>query len=77
MVNTLVFGQIAMLVTSIQIKHVMYQEKVDSANFLMKNIELSQADTDEISEYFKKTQSNKNKQEEFDVFLEAICPSLK
>jgi hypothetical protein len=55
----------------------MYQEKVDSANFMMRNLGLSNEDTDEISEYFKKTQSNKNKQEEYDVFLEAICPSLK
>ena len=43
----------------------------------MENIWLESQHQDQIREYFLKTEQQKNIQEEFDIFLDMISPSLK
>lgn len=43
----------------------------------MLNINLGSDTSDSIRKYLRKTQDSKDRQEEFDMFLEMISPSLK
>ena len=43
----------------------------------MNSIQLVREQQEQIVEYFKMTESLKVMQEEFDVFLDIICPSLQ
>ena len=40
-------------------------------------IELPNSQQIQIREYFIKTMALKEKQEEYDIFLDSVCPSLK
>ena len=51
--------------------------KFDSLNGVMKDIDLSNEHQNQIREYFLKTINLKEKQEEYDAFLDSVCPSLK
>lgn len=47
------------------------------ANTAMKNIFIPPDLQDDVREYLQKTQQTRDNQEEFDLFLELIAPSLK
>lgn len=76
-VNSNLFGEMAVLIATISKKKTLQQHKVDISNTVMNSICLSNENQDLIREYLNKTQYNKDKQEEFDQFLEQISPSLK
>lgn len=43
----------------------------------MQSIDLNNEEQNQIREYFLKTITLKEKQEEYDLFLDSVCPSLK
>ena len=47
------------------------------ANSVMMNIEMVDDEQEEIRDFFNKTQMMKDKQEQFDAFLDQLSPSLK
>lgn len=54
-----------------------YQESLDYANTIMKNIQLDEPTQIEVREFFQKTISTRQKQEEYNTFLKMIAPSYK
>ena len=67
----------AVLVAEINMRPTIAQFKLDAANKVMMNIGLTNEGQREVKEYFQMTQNLKDHQDEFDVFLSSICPSLK
>jgi len=74
--NALIFGDIAFLISSLNKKDNQFQEKLDSGNAVMDQINLKEKDQDRIREFFLQTQTTREKQEEFSQFMETIPPSL-
>ena len=77
LLNANIFGEMAVLITALEQKTKNYQEKLDLANTAMKNIFIPPDLQDDVREYLQKTQQTRDNQEEFDLFLELIAPSLK
>ena len=55
LLNALIFGDVATLIAVISKKESAYQEKLDQANTVMKNIELDDQTAEEVREFFQKT----------------------
>ena len=75
--NSKILGDLAMLVEQLIQSKSIRQEKFDSLNGVMQDIDLNNEEQDQIREYFLKTITLKEKQEEYDIFLDLVCPSLK
>ena len=75
--NSKILGDLAMLVEQLIQSKSIRQEKFDSLNGVMQDIDLNNEEQDQIREYFLKTITLKEKQEEYDIFLDSVCPSLK
>jgi hypothetical protein len=57
LINANLFGEMAFLATVISKKSTVYQGKVDTANTAMKNIKLDSKASEDVRDYFLKTQS--------------------
>ena len=55
LLNALIFGDVATLIAVISKKESAFQEKLDQANTVMKNINLDDQTADEVREFFQKT----------------------
>ena len=53
------------------------QHKIDSANDVIENMKMDYENASSIRIYFLKTQNMRDKQDEFDTFLDLIAPSYK
>mmetsp|Transcript_36982 Transcript_36982/g.35697 ORF Transcript_36982/g.35697 Transcript_36982/m.35697 type:complete len:132 (-) Transcript_36982:1846-2241(-) len=76
-VNANLFGEMSFLATVIQKKQTDFQNKVDTANTAMKNIDLDSKVQGDVRDYFIFTQSTLDQQQDLNRFLELISPSLK
>ena len=80
MITAVMFGQMAVLMSNLNVKSTQYQELQDAANSTMKNMKLPEELQDRINDYIIYTQSTMdslNHQGEFDDFIHRLSPSLK
>jgi hypothetical protein len=75
--NTIIFGNIASMASSISAKGLAYQNMTDKTNNIMILLRLDEYSKKEVREYFKKTMMIKRDQNDFDDFLSQLKPSLK
>jgi hypothetical protein len=75
--NAQIFGEMAVLISTIERKKTNYQSKLDKANVSMGKINLPIDLQEDIREYIIKTMGTRDKQEETDQFFEIIAPSFK
>lgn len=75
--NALIFGDIATLASVVGKKSSELQIKLDAGNAVMTAIKLDYDTSQEIREFFNRTQSSRDGQEELDSFFDQISPSLK
>ena len=76
-VNVNLFGEVSVLITTISKRATENQNQLDESNSVMGNINLPNEQQDQIREYFLKTHQSKVMQEELDIFLSMLSPSLK
>ena len=71
------FGDIILIMGQYNRQSNMYQTKLDKALEVMDYIEMDYWDQIEIKDFYKKTSLSKDKQEDFDSFMDQIAPSYK
>ena len=76
-INLNLFGEMAGLVANFSLEKTIKQEKIDASNSVMFHIGLDDSDIIEVSSYFKKTSTTKDKMDEFDQFFDTISNSLR
>jgi len=76
-INALIFGEMAVLVEAISRKENEFQEKIDTSNTAMKNLNLPDDLQDEVRESLIFTQSTLEQQQEMAKFFQMISSSLK
>lgn len=76
-INANIFGNIAVLVSSMNRKLTQFQDKIDTVNTAMKNMKLPEETQKKVQAYIMSTQSTLDHQQEMDDFLKMISPSLK
>jgi hypothetical protein len=77
MINANIFGIMANLIFDISVKDVKFQEKYDTANTAMANLDFNSATCSKVRAYLITTQATQDQQEELDSFLQNISPSLR
>jgi hypothetical protein len=75
--NSIVFGEIAMIVSSLQRKDNEYQQMLDKGNDVMSTLKLPIQVQKDFNEYFNKTIITRNSQKELDDLLDLLSPSFK
>lgn len=75
--NAYIFGNLVVLVQSMNRKMQLFQEKLDITNTTMKNMKLSTEIQLEVRQFLMKTQSGLDHQTELTEFLAFISPSLR
>jgi hypothetical protein len=76
-INALIFGEMAVLVEAISRKENEFQEKIDTSNTAMKNLNHPDDLQDEVRESLLFTQSTLEQQQEMAKFFQMISSSLK
>jgi len=76
-INAIIFGNMAVMVQSLNRKSTSFQEKIENANEAMKNLNIIGEIRDDVQYYLSYTQSALNHQKELDSFLLMLSPSLK
>ena len=76
-INANIFGNIAVLIQSLNRKAAVFQEKMEYASETMKNLKIPEDIQDEVKSYLTYTQSTLDHQKDLDVFLNMLSPSLK
>lgn len=76
-INANIFGNIAVLLQQIYRKTSLFQEKLENATSTMKSLNVPNSLQKTIQEYLTSTQSTLDQQNEFDMFLTMLSPSLK
>ena len=76
-INANIFGNIAVLIQSLNRKAANFQEKMEYASETMKNIKLPESIQDSVKSYLTYTQSTLDHQKDLDTFLKMLSPSLK
>lgn len=77
MLNATIFGNIAVLLQEINKKEARFQEKIDLANTAMMNMGLPMSIQTKVINYLLYTQSNLDRQNDFNALQEMVSPSLK
>lgn len=72
-----IFGEMTVLVQTISRKTTKFQTQRDMANTVMENVSLPSKLQDNIRDYFLFTQFTLDEQEQLDMFLGLISPSLR
>ena len=75
--NSIVFGEIAMIVSSMQRKDNDFQQMLDKGNDVMNTLKLPMLLQKDFNEYFNKTIITRNSQNDLDDLLELLSPSFK
>lgn len=76
-INANIFGNIAVLLQQINRKAANFQEKLDYANSAMKSLGIEEELQKSIQLYLMSTQDSLDLQEELNIFLRMLTPSLK
>ena len=76
-INANIFGELAVLLSNINKKKLAFQEKIDTANTAMKNIQLPDMTQIKVLSFLTYTQTLLESQKELETFLEMISPSLR
>lgn len=76
-INANIFGNMAVILQSLNKKATNFQEKMDSVNETMKNLNIPMELREEIKSYFTFTQTTQDHQKELDEFLKMLSPSLR
>uniref|UniRef100_A0A7S3JFE7 Cyclic nucleotide-binding domain-containing protein n=1 Tax=Euplotes harpa TaxID=151035 RepID=A0A7S3JFE7_9SPIT len=76
-VNAVIFGNMAVMIQSLNRKNTLFQEKIENANEAMTNLKMPVDFRDDVKHYFNYTQNAQNHQKELDSFLVMLSPSLK
>ena len=74
--NAYMFGTIAVIFQTFNKKSQSFVEKLDAANTSMKNMHLSPEIQNQVRDYLMFTSSNCDQQNELNVFMDMISPSL-
>ena len=77
LINANIFGEMAVLAQVMTKKQVKFQEQVDTANTAMKNLDIGPEIQQEVKDYFLFTQVTLDEQQELEIFLGLLSPSLK
>ena len=75
--NAHIFGTIAVIYKSFNVKGQKFQEHIDSSNTSMKNMKLPETLQEKVRDFMMSTQNNLDNQQELDSFLQMISPSLR
>jgi len=76
-INANIFGNIAVLLQQINRKATKFQEKMENASSTMKNLKIPEAVKKKIHHYLTFTNNTLDLQNELDIFLSQLSPSLK
>ena len=76
-INANIFGNIALLLQSMNLKSTKFQEKMEEVHEIMKNIRITDKLQDEIKTYITHTHTTLDHQQDLDKFLGMLSPSLK
>jgi hypothetical protein len=76
-VNANIFGNMALIVQSLNAKFSEFQGQIDTANTAMKNIKLPEELQTRVIQYMQYQQSTLDQQKELEKFFMMISPSLK
>ena len=76
-INATIFGNITVIIQSLNRKAAVFQEKMEYANETMKNLHVPDTIQDEVKSYLTYTQSTYDHQKDLDTFLSMLSPSLK
>jgi hypothetical protein len=75
-INANIFGNMAVILQSLNRKDNYFQEKLDNANETMKNLNINYSLQEEIKAFFTFTQNTQDHQSELRVFMNTLSPSL-
>lgn len=76
-INANIFGLIAMILQQMNRKTNKFQDKLDSANLMMKTLNIPEEIRDQVQSYLIYTRSTQDHQKDLDQFLSMLSPSLK
>ena len=76
-INANIFGNMAVLISAINRKHALFQQKLDTANTAMKNMKITSKLHGKVQNYIMSTESTLSIQRELQQFLEILSPSLR
>ena len=76
-VNAYIFGSIVVLVAVMNEKSAQFVHKLDTCNTAMKNLKVSKEIQDDVIGYLTYTQALLDSQQELEVFLSYVSPSIK
>ena len=76
-INANIFGNMAVLIQSLNRKAAVFQEKMEYASETMKNLRIPEGIQDDIKTYLTYTQTTLDHQKDLDSFLNMLSPSLK
>lgn len=76
-INANIFGNITVLIQSLNRKATNFQEKLEYATECMKNLKIPENIQEDVKSYLTYTQSTLDLQKDLDAFLNMLSPSLK
>ena len=76
-INANIFGNITILIQSLNRKAANFQEKMDYAGETMKNMKIPEKLQDAVKSYLTYTQTTQDLQQDLDKFLNMLSPSLR
>ena len=76
-INAIIFGNLAVLISSMNRKSAKFQNKLVSINSAMKNMKLLELIQHKVQDYITLTQSTLDHQQEMKVFMKLISPTLR
>lgn len=76
-INSNIFGNLAMLVSAMSKKTTEFSEKLDTVNTAMKNMNMPDETVNKVQDFIMSTQGTLDHQKEMESFLELISPSLR
>jgi hypothetical protein len=76
-INANIFGNMAVLIQSLNRKSANFQERMEYASETMKNLRIPEPMQEEVKSYLTYTQSTLDHQKDLDEFLNMLSPSLR
>lgn len=76
-INANIFGNMAVVIQSLNRKAANFQEKMEYASETMKNLNIPEGIQEDVKSYLTYTQSTYDHQKDLDTFLNMLSPSLK
>lgn len=76
-INANIFGNMAVLIQSLNRKAANFQERMEYASETMKNLKIPEIMQEEVKGYLTYTQSTLDHQKDLDEFLNMLSPSLR